>query len=280
MRRLSGSYEFADVPANGLSEMDTQRFEHAVELRDSGHLTEALREFASLAESATDPGEKASLLANQEKCQLHLGHMKEARDLISQALKIVPRTHVLLYIYFEDAVLCWHEGRREEALRILESLKEHHLETLLRPEHYELYQQIQTTCGVLLTELARLREARQVLEECLTFDLKLEDRGDILHNLGVCYLKIGEPDQAKGKFLETLKSGALGAYIASTHYYLGIIYSREGASAKALQEFELCLDHADEGQIPKQNIYSWLAAVSHDLGLKSDAERYERLSKE
>lgn len=260
--------------------MDIQRFEHALKLRDSGHLTEALHEFAALAESINDPEEKASLLANQEKCELHLGHMKEARDLINQALKIVPRTHVLLYIYFEDAILCWHEGRREEALRILENLKEHHIETLRLLEHRGLYCQIQTTCGVLLAELAYFQEARQVLEECLTFDLQLKDKGDILHNLGVCYLKTGEVECARKKFLETLENGAQEAYIISTHYYLGVIYSREGAPAKALQEFEWCLPHAEDSQIPKEHIYSWLATASQDLGLKSDAERYERLSKE
>ncbi len=50
--------------------------------------------------------------------------------------------------------------------------------------------------------------------------------------------------------------------------------------AKALQEFEWCVPHADEANIPKQNLYGWLAKVSDDLGLKADAERYDKLAKE
>lgn len=52
MRLLCDSNELADVSANILNEMDTQRFEHAVQLMDSGRMADASREFAALVESA------------------------------------------------------------------------------------------------------------------------------------------------------------------------------------------------------------------------------------
>lgn len=262
--------------------MDTQRFEHAVQLRDSGHLTDALREFATLADSTADSEEKASILLNQVRCYRLLGRIEEARQQLQAIIHTTPTTEILLYLSFEESVLRWHEGKRGEAVQILDSLQRDYASLLVEREHQDLHQQIQLSRGMLLTELTRYTEAVPLLEQCLSSLSTASttiDMGALFYNLALCYLSIGEPDRARGKFLETLKSGAHGAYIASTHYYLGIIYSREGAPAKALQEFKQCLDHAEEGQIPKQHIYTWLATVSYDLGLKSDAERYERLSK-
>lgn len=44
-------------------------------------------------------------------------------------------------------------------------------------------------------------------------------------------------------------------------------------------EFEWCLAHVEEGQIPKQHIFRWLAGTLRALGKNQDAERYEKLAK-
>ncbi|MBZ5546004.1 MAG: hypothetical protein LAO07_20440, partial [Acidobacteriia bacterium] len=94
--------------------MDTQRFEHAIALRDAGRVEEALRELASLTEVCTDPEERASLLLNEARCYRSLGRLAEAKERLSRARRIASRTHLLLYLEHERAILLWHEGDRDK----------------------------------------------------------------------------------------------------------------------------------------------------------------------
>lgn len=260
--------------------MDERRFNHAISLRDAGRVEAAYREFIALSESTPDPEEKASLLANQARCSLLLGDLESARGALHSAVEIAPKTETLLYIWFEEALLRWHEGRREEALSILDQVRREQKQVLLEPTHRELHGRIEATRSILLTELSRFREARQCLEESLRLDLSAGDKADVLYNLGVCSIKAGEPERAERLFLQALNTGLSPVYTPLAHYNLGVAYSRQGAPAKALREFEWCLDHTDGPNIPKQNLYGWLAKVSDDLGMKAEADRYERLANE
>ncbi len=66
--------------------MDTERFNHAIALRESGKVEAAHHELLALSEAASDAEEKASLLANQARCSLLLGRLEEARSAIDLAL--------------------------------------------------------------------------------------------------------------------------------------------------------------------------------------------------
>jgi RHS repeat-associated protein len=262
-----------------LRAMDTQRFEHAIASRDAGRVEEALRELAALTESTPEPEGKATLLANQSTCLIILGRLQEARRQLSLARRVAPRTQIHLYLDFEDAGLCTHEGKWHEALAILDRLQREYGELLLTTDHRELYEQVQIVRGGALRALARFREARTVLEECLRFHLSAKDERHVLYNLGLCYGDLGESERAKQALLEALQKGLQGSDAVSSHYYLGTIYSAEKAYAKALMEFEWCLAHVEEGQIAKKHICEWLASTAQSLGMKGDAERYERLAK-
>jgi tetratricopeptide (TPR) repeat protein len=101
----------------------------------------------------------------------------------------------------------------------------------------------------------------------------------VLYNLGVCYENLGERERGKQTLREALQKGLQGSDAVSSHYYLGTIYSAEKAYAKALMEFEWCLAHMEEGQIPKRHICGWLASTARTLGMREDADRYEKLAK-
>lgn len=259
--------------------MDAQRLEHAITLRNSGHVEEALRELAAMTESTTDPGEKASLLVNEARCYRLQGRLAEARKQLSHACHIAPKTQGLLYLDFEDAVLYWHEGKRDKALDILERLHDSSRGLLLTPEHRELYHQIQTTRGMLLAELKRFREACPLLEESLSFDPLSNDKAALLYNLGLCYRDLGQPERGKEKFLEALANCADPTYLTLLHYELGTIYFDEAAYPKALTEFEACLAGAEQARLPQEHVFKWLAATSRRAGLRGEAEKYETLSR-
>jgi tetratricopeptide (TPR) repeat protein len=258
--------------------MDLKRLEHAIALRDSGKLEESVRELEELATATADPEEKAVLILNQARCLETLGRFKEARDRTDDARRTSRTSLIHSRADFGEASLYWHEGNREKALGKLGELLKSYAQLLSTPEHRDLYEETQFRRGILLTELGRYGEARTVLEECLAFELEPSDKGDVLYNLGLCYLKTGEPHRAKEKLLETLDHGAKNAYLIAAHYFLGLIYSREEAHARALQEFERCLPRSEEAQIPKQHVYLWLATTARALGLRADADRYEKLA--
>jgi tetratricopeptide (TPR) repeat protein len=258
--------------------MDTERLNRAIALRDSGRVEEALRELTDLAEAMQDPFEKASLILNQSTCLTIMGRFGLARALLREAVELSQRAEVRAAAEFGDAVLLWHEGKREAAVGKLDQVLAEYGCVLRLPELRAMYENIQVKRGILLKELARFSEAVPVLEECLSFEI--EKKGDIIHCLAICYMRTGEPARAQEKFLEALSIGTQRPYAVSAHYHLGIIYSRQGAGAKALQEFEWCIPHTEEAKISKEHLYGWLAKVSRDLGLKADAQRYDRLAKE
>ena len=260
--------------------MNTQRFEHAIALRDSGRVEEALRELTELAASAADAEEKATLLMNVSTCLMNLDRLKEAREHLSHARRIAPRTQGLLYLDFQEAALWSREDRWDKTLKILDRLKRDHGELLLAAEHRELYEQIQYFRGTALVALSRYREARAVLEECNSFHLDVSDELQALYELGACYAHLKENERAKEALEEALRRGLQGPGAVYAHYYLGKIHFSEAAYAKAMKEFEFCLSQADHGQIPKGHIYTWLAATARNLGMGRDAERYESLAKE
>jgi tetratricopeptide (TPR) repeat protein len=122
--------------------MDTERFEHAIALRDAGRVAEALQVLVALTETTSDPEEKASLLGNQTTCLLILGRYQDARKRLASARRIAPKTQAHLYLDFEDANLSSHEGSWDKALHILERLQRNYGQLLLTAEHHELYEQV------------------------------------------------------------------------------------------------------------------------------------------
>jgi tetratricopeptide (TPR) repeat protein len=259
--------------------MDTQRFEHAIALRNSGQVEDSIRELQELATLTADAEEKATLVLNEARCLETLRRFKEAKRRIEDARRISNSSLVHSRADFGEASLYWHEAKREEALSKLDGLLKNYAQLLTTPQHRDLYDEAQFRRGILLTELGRYADAPAVLEECISFDLENSDKGSVLYNLGLCYLKTGELERAREKFIESLKNGAHNAYLVAAHYFLGLIYAKEGAHAKALQEFECCLPRSEEGQIPKENVYLWLATTARSLDLNDEAKRYEKLAK-
>jgi tetratricopeptide (TPR) repeat protein len=259
--------------------MDTERLEKAVAMRESGRVKEALREFVSLTESATDPEEKASVLLNEARCYRLLGRLPEARERLALARSIMPKTEGLLYLEEEDAILHWHEGDRATALKILDGLHAEYGRYLVPGGHEGLYTRIQSSRGMLLAELGRYSEAAPLLERSLESNSSEIDKDGVLHDLGLSYTQLGRGAAAKETLERLLREGLRADLVPSARLYLGDVYFHEGAYAKAMMEFEWCLAHAGEHKIPTPYLYKWLATTARALGMKEDAERYDRLAK-
>jgi len=230
--------------------------------------------------ATTDPEEETSLLRNEARCCRLLGTLTAAKVRLSHAMRLAPRNQLWLYLWEEGAILHWHEGERDKALEILERVNKDYGELLLMDEHRALYERVQSMRGMLLTDLGQYREAKGILEKSLSFNPANIDRAGVLHDLGMCFEQLRERESAREMFQTLLQETQRPALAMTAHYKLGTIYFMGGAYAKALIEFEWCLDNALEDQYPKRNICGWLARTAQRLGMKEKAERYDKLAKE
>jgi tetratricopeptide (TPR) repeat protein len=260
--------------------MDQDRFKRAMALAHSGNGQEALHELRAMAREILSPDEKALVFYGQAACLQRLGKLEEARNCNRQAVAISPRDEVRARTDLCEAVLCWEERRFQESLRILDNILKQYSDLLRTPDLRDVYEGVQIRRGILLAKFSRPREARPLLEEALSFDPGLVDMRQALYYLGVTLFNLGEKKAAKARFLELLPGSDDDYWTVSARYYLGIIYSEEGAYAKALLEFERVEPHASWADISKDKIYGWLARTYRLVGNSAQAERCEKLARE
>lgn len=259
--------------------MDIERLNKAVGLRDAGRFQEALREFQDLREATPEPEEKAALLINESGILADLGRFEEAHNKVSEADNLCAEPELRPNILLARSDVLAASGQREAALDNLEQALKQFGESLRDGPHRFLYEEIQIRRGVILNRLGRVKEARGVLEECLTFDLRENRRPEVLFSLGCSYHDLGDTDRAKRTLAEFLLGAAEPEYVPQAHFRLGVICFRDGAFAKALLELEWCARHAQETGASASLFFEWLAATHRALGQKSEAERYEKLAK-
>jgi len=205
--------------------------------------------------------------------------LEEAERRLSNAFEIAPQNELLLYLEHEKALLFWYRGKRERALSMVGRLISDYGSVLEAPEHRVLFEQVHTSRGMLLTELGRYREAVPALRQCLSFDSRSTEIEGVLYDLGLCLLQLGSSVEARDAFQRSLSDSPESHYAAMAHFYLGTIYFRQAAYARALLEFEACLARGRDG--PEQEyLYKWLAVTARSMGKTEDAQRYERLAGE
>lgn len=201
---------------------------------------------------------------------------EEAWEPLRQAYSLLPEcSTTYVFIGFHEARLLFDQLRGEEALKRIEWLLAHCTSTLQQPEARDDYEGLQSLHGILLVQLNRSVEARAILEEAVSYEPAWDW---VSYSLGLCYLDLGELDNAKKRFKEAVNLGVRGAQKREVHYNLGIIHFKQGSYAWAKQEFETCLSLKEEKDPSRKNIYGWLAATCHAQGQRDEAAKYEKMS--
>ena len=257
--------------------MDWERFQGAMALRDSGREEDAIRELRAMGLEALDPDEKAAHIDGVAVCLLRLGRLDEARKCNRRAADVSVSRGIRARIDFTEAVICWEERKFKESLGLLNKMLKEYSELLSTPDFRDLYEKVHQRRAILLAEFDRHREACPLLEEALSFQLDAEDKALLLYYLGVALYKLGDKLGARTRFLEALQDRPDDYGSISSRFYLGVIYSEEGAYGKALEEFERVEPHVSLTGIPKDRIYGWLARTYRLSGNPSEAERCEKL---
>jgi tetratricopeptide (TPR) repeat protein len=267
---------FKDTRTSPMGEVDWGRYNRAIELRDSGIVSQALAEIHELAETSSNPDEKAILLANEVVCLRLMGQFEKAWEPLKQAYSLLSESSPTFpFIGFHEARLLFDQHRGEEALKKVEWLLSHCASTLQLPESRADLENIRILQATLLVQLNRSAEARPILEEAVSYDSQRERAA---YYLGRCYLDLGMFEEAKQRFQEALNLGLEGDLALKAHYMLGTVYFKLGSYAWAKQEFETCLSFGEDHDPSRRNIYGWLAATCQALGEREGAANYEKLA--
>jgi len=259
--------------------IDQERFQKAMALRDSGREEEAIRELRAMADEADDPNdpdEKAAFIYGEAVCLLRLGRLDEARKVNRRAADVSVSDGMRARTDFNEAFICWEERKFKKSFGLLNKMLQEYSELLSTPDFRDLYEMVHQRRAILLAEFGRQREARPLLEEALSFQLDADDKAQLLYYLGVALYTLGDKLGAKARFLEAQQDRPDDYASVSSRFYLGVIYSEEGAYGKALHEFEWVEPRVSLTGIPKDRIYGWLARTYRMTGNTSAAERYEK----
>jgi tetratricopeptide (TPR) repeat protein len=126
--------------------------------------------------------------------------------------------------------------------------------------------------------LKRFEEAIPFLEQCLSFDLDKEVKGDVMAALGLCYLERKDWSTARDHFINAIREG-LDSYASSVHFYLGIAYYYCGMLRESKREFLICEQQSPSNDVPLLDVYVWLSSICKLLEQPAESDQYARLSR-
>jgi len=251
-----------------------------MQLAAVGRVAEAAGLLAHEAEAATDPEEKGAALVLEGNLLLQLREFGKVRECIKEANRVLPRDRAsrMSLIYLQAAV-DYAEGEQKDALRGLERLEEQYSHLLALPEYRYLREGAELRRGILLTWFSRFDEALGFLERALGFETEEKDAHFYL-SLANCYFFLGRPAEAEPYFLRALQVGLTPYWEVKAREFLGAAYHRRQAYALAKTQFEWCLAHHKDSDIPERDLLKWLASTSRMLNLPDEAAIYERKARE
>ena len=227
--------------------MDTKRLENALQIQNSGHAAEALSEFESLGDLASDPQEKSTMLLGQASCLVQLGLFAEARERWSQATACWRN----LYADYIDLILCDREGRGEEAIPKFSEFLSHRGE-LIETGDQNLYSDAAQRLGYLLFEAEQYEDAIKPLSDAAETAETEARRAKIKLYLGMCYIQVGNFRAAEQTLLESLPADANDPLWPRVQFQRGSLYFQRGAyaQAKAVLEQFLLTDRVESDLSP------------------------------
>jgi tetratricopeptide (TPR) repeat protein len=255
--------------------------DNAMESGEPGVAEAAFREIESRLRILKHSKERADLILRRAVLYGVLGRFHDARAEISVALSEAPDDpDVQLQADVIDGSLYDQEGKPAEAYARLTTALSKHRARLCTSDLAFLYEDVQQRRAFDLVRINNFQEAVPLLREILSFRLSSEIKSAALANLGFCYAKLSEYEQARDCFMQVIEIGVTKAWEGKVHFYLGLACAQLHLLREAKHEFQLCEHHAAEYNVAIANVYGWLSWVCKGLGERTESERYARLARQ
>jgi len=250
---------------------DWNRFREIQDLRESGRPAEALAQFQSLREAATDAADISSILLGVSLCYSDLRRYDEAASAASEAIRLLPEDSPSRpYAEFSLAVIHEKQSKLEVSAQELRTLLKVHAELLSTGDHIEFRRGIQLRLIADLIVLGHALEPLSIADGLKREDISPEERAELSYREANAQALLGRNDQAVKLFREAVSGPLERSLAARSHFHIGeILYDRSEFS-EALDEFKQAEELAD-GRGPDRKLFAdW---VNHSkLALSTNSE--------
>jgi tetratricopeptide (TPR) repeat protein len=254
-----------------------------MELRNSGHVEDAIREAKILLARSTDDDEKASLLASTLVFCCTVGRLGEARRMLRQLQQLeISDLEVRLNAEFCEPCLLIQEGKPEDGISAFAGMLERYGETLKAEPFRYLHEDIQCRRALALFDLSRFTEALPILREAVAYSFQERAAEQRIHfALGVCSEETNDVEAAKKEFFGVIAFNLKNGLEERARYRLARLLVSANAFAHAKKQLEMILaEHPTPTLVvPLEYIYEQLSQVCQHLGDHANAERYADLAK-
>jgi tetratricopeptide (TPR) repeat protein len=271
--------------------MDEQRFDHAIQTKQSGKPRDAYEEFVTIASMCQDPIDKAGALLYAEFCLKDAGDFEAAQlqleavaDLVRSSDNSADATDeddrimwLRIALRLEEADFSRLQGRPAEALTKFQNLLAQFSVPLHQPQYNSDYKMILVRLGFTLADLGKWSDALPLLQE---EEVAESGAASALFNfyLGTCYVGVGDLSKGVLRLRESLQGFLPTSLEYRAHSSLGKAYFNLGEYRLAKTELEKASETSNPAYIREAHLWKWLEAASRHLGLNDEANRYSQLA--
>jgi tetratricopeptide (TPR) repeat protein len=269
--------QLSDVPTS--EGMDWKKFYELLSLDRSGKPEEALLGFRALLTAGDSTQDQVAVLVAIAGALRKLGRASEASQTLDQIYTMAGIDQIeAAPAFYLDACLKIDAREWNEALELLDRAIVDDTSTSSSAQDKNFYQSVREKRGIVLYELGRYREAAQVLEDSVKFAGE-DEKPAIQYYLGRCSYNLGDLTRSIRALEEALSGNLHCEWVPSAHYILGLAHHWREEYARALLQFEWCIEHDQDGRVAKWKVLTALVNTLKALGMKHEAAKYASLLK-
>lgn len=260
-----------------------EQFAKAEQLCDQQRFADAIHEYKQALANTADIEEKSGILLAIGGCHVKLGQLEEAETAFDEAARLAGDDQTSqAYVAFLRTDVDEARGGVRQSYKALRRLERTYRDVLAIPANRALYEQVRAALAYDLVQLKRPKEAWPILQEAESFDLLKDlDEATLWFNRGDCLAQMKDYVGAEKALQQMLaKAGTNHRLYWDARCLLGSMYYGLGQYAKAIQEFEDCLENSDKLEIPAWQLANSLAGLYETLGDDEAARKYRKLASE
>jgi tetratricopeptide (TPR) repeat protein len=252
---------------------DWNRYRETDALRESGHPTEALREFENLRAGATDAADVSSILLGEALSYRDLGRFDKAAEAASEAIRLLPPDSPSRP-YAEFSLACVHESESKFDLAAQEfkELLKRHADLLDTAEYIQFRRDVQLRLIANLIVLGHGVEPLSIASSLKAEDISAEERAELSYREAQAHRLLGRHDQALRLYQEAVRGPLERELTASAHFHIGKVLYDRGEFSRALDEFKNAEELAEARNPDRELFAKWINHTSRAVATDKTAE--------
>lgn len=249
---------------------DWDRYHEIDAFRKSGHPEEALVDFKTLRESATDAADISSILLGEALSYHDLGRFDEAAEAATESVRLLSEESPSRP-YAEFCLACAHgdEGKFDLAAQELQAFLKRHADLLRNNEHTQLRRDAQRRLISNLIVLGRAVEPLSIVNALKEEEISPEERAELSYREAEAHRLLERQDHALKLYQEAITGLLDRSLVARAHFHIGEVLYDRGEFSRALDEFKSAESLADPGNPDKDHFAGW---VKHTLRAVANLE--------